>query len=163
VPFKNPFVAREILDETESAAAYIQAICTAFANGVDKTFYFTLLEGNLLDRWLQGWVGPGGRSVEAGFIAAATACDLIQDVDCLGQEQIRKNLWQTRFLSDSKQFVVVWCEGAEQSINLRDLGEINGYDVFGNPIHFKATNQSVVLPLSMTPIYLNVADLREFL
>ena len=163
VPFKNPFVAREILDETESAAAYIQAICTAFANGVDKTFYFTLLEGNLLDRWLQGWVGPGGRSVEAGFIAAATACDLIQDVDCLGQEQIRKNLWQTRFLSDSKQFVVVWCEGAEQAINLRDIGEINGYDVFGNPIHFKATNQSVVLPLSMTPIYLNVADLREFL
>ncbi|GEM_PF-1741738 len=163
VPFKNPFVAREILDESESASAYIQAICTAFANGVDKTFYFTLLEGNLLDRWLQGWVGPGGRSVESGFIAAATACDLIQDVDCIGQEQIRKNLWQTRFLSDSKQFVVLWSEGAEQVINLRDLSEVNGYDVFGNPLHFKSINQSIALPLSMTPIYLNIADLREFL
>ena len=75
---------------------------------VDKTFYFTLLEGNLLDRWLQGWVGRW-RSVEAGLLQSATACDLIQDVDCLGQEQIRKNLWR-RFLSDSKQFVVVWCE-----------------------------------------------------
>ena len=163
VPFKNPFVAREILDESESADAYIQAICTAFANGVDKTFYFTLLEGNLLDRWLQGWVGPGGRSVEAGFIAAATACDLIQDVDCKGQEQIQKNVWQTRFVGDTQEFVVLWSEGVEQVITLRGVEEINGYDVFGNPIQFREVNQSIMLPLSMTPIYLNVADLREFL
>ena len=57
----------------------------------------------------------------------------------------------------------LWSEGVEQVITLRGVEEINGYDVFGNPIQFREVNQSIVLPLSMTPIYLNVADLREFL
>lgn len=163
VPYKNPFVAREILDEAESAAAYIQAICTAFANGVDKTFYFILLEGNLLDRWLQGWVGPGGRTVETGFIAAATACDLIQDVDCLGQEAVHANLWQTRFAGESKEFVVLWSEQGEQALSLQGLSSVRGYDVLGNPLHYQAVDQVVTIPIGATPVYLTLADVRAHL
>ena len=57
VPFKNPFVAREILSEEESAEAYIQAICTSFANGVDKTFISSYWREIY---WIDGYmvVGP---------------------------------------------------------------------------------------------------------
>lgn len=163
VPYKNPFVAREILDEEESAAAYIQAICNAFANGVDKTFYFTLLEGNLLDRWLQGWVGPGGRTVESGFIAAATACDLIRRVECLGQEEIRPGLWQTRFAGNGKRFAVIWSETGAQTVSLRSNGSLSAFDLYGNLVHFNSQGSSVTIPFSGTPMYLNTADLREYL
>jgi hypothetical protein len=163
VPYKNPFVAREILEEDESAAAYIQAICTAFANGVDKTFYFTLLEGNLLDRWLQGWVGPGGRSVESGFIAAATACDLIRRVDCLGQEEVKPGLWQTQFAGRGKQFVVLWSENGDQSLILKTDDELNGFDLYGNIKYYKPEGTSLKIPLTSTPIYLNTADVRDHL
>lgn len=161
VPFKNPFVAREILDEEESAAAYIQAISTAFANGVEKTFYFTLLEGNLLDRWLHGWVGPGGRSVESGFVAAANACDLMHQVDCLGQEEIAPGIWQTRFDGKAFDFVVLWSEAGKQNFRIKRSGPLNGRDLYGNPITFPSRKGFVEIPISPSPIYLSASDLRH--
>lgn len=163
VPYKNPFVAREILDEEESAEAYIQAICTAFANGVDKTFYFTLLEGNLLDRWLQGWVGPGGRSVESGFIAAATACDMINGVECLGQDELPDGIWQTRFGNDERSFVVLWSESRESSLSLKSDDAIGGTDLYGNPLSMDPVEGQIRIQIQSTPIYLNIADVRELL
>lgn len=161
VPFKNPFVAREILDEEESAAAYIQAISTAFANGVEKAFYFTLLEGNLLDRWLHGWVGPGGRSVESGFVAAANACDLMYQVDCLGQEEIAPGIWQTRFDGKAFDFVVLWSEAGKQNFRIKRSGPLNGRDLYGNPITFPSRKGFVEIPISPSPIYLSASDLRH--
>lgn len=164
VPFKNPFVAREILDEAESAAAYIQAICTAFANGVEKTFYFTLLEGNLLDRWLQGWVGPGGRSVESGFVAAATACDLMNGADCLGQSELTDGIWQTQFSrGGTRDFVVLWSETGAHTIELKTNSKVYGCDLFGN--RFELHPQSGVIRFSVgpTPLYLVLSNLTEYL
>lgn len=163
VPFKNPFVAREILDEEESAEAYIQAICTSFANGVDKTFYFILLEGNLLDRWLHGWVGPGGRSVESGFIAAAVACDHMNGVDCLGQDEIADGHWQTRFANEDREFVVLWSESGESVIKLQSIRMISGWDLYGKPLSFEPVSGIVQIPIKSTPIYLNIKDIKEFL
>ena len=160
VPYKNPFVAREILNEEESAAAYIQAISTAFANGVDKTFYFTLLEGNLLDRWLQGWVGPGGRTVESGFIAAATACDLFYGTECKGQLELAPGLWQTRFSSPSTDFVVLWSESGDQEKVVESSVPIRGKDLYGNHISFDPVDGIVRIPVTMTPLYLAVPDLN---
>jgi hypothetical protein len=161
VPFKNPFVAREILHEEESAAAWIQAVSTAFANGVSKAFYFTLLEGNLLDRWLQGWVGPGGRSVESGFIAAATACDIIQGVDCLGQEEIAPGIWQTRFEGSGRSFVILWSESGEQSYTIRSSKSLEARDLYNNPITFASQSGKISIPVTPTPIYLFEDDLRR--
>ena len=163
VPFKNPFVAREILDEEESAEAYIQAICTSFANGVDKTFYFILLEGNLLDRWLHGWVGPGGRSVESGFIAAAVACDHMNGVDCLGQDEIADGHWQTRFANEDREFVVLWSESGESVIKLQSIRMISGWDLYGKPLSFEPVAGIVQIPIKSTPTYLNIEDIKEFL
>ncbi|CAI8259425.1 MAG: Uncharacterised protein [Opitutia bacterium UBA7350] len=160
VPFKNPFVAREILDEEESAAAWIQAISTAFANEVSKAFYFTLLEGNLLDRWLQGWVGPGGRNVESGFIAAATACDIIKGVDCLGQEEIAPGIWQTRFKGSGRSLVVLWSESGEQTYTIRSSKSLDARDLYNNPITFASQSGKVSIPVTPSPIYLFVKDLR---
>ena len=156
VPYKNPFVAREILDEKESAEAYIQSICTAFANGVEKTFYFTLLEGNILDRWLHGWVGPGGRSVELGFIAAATACDLIADMQCLGQEFIEGGICQTKFSNSSKNIVVLWSESKVKTLNLPLTENLTVYDLYGNsmPLNFNNGGTFVEIKVSSQPIYL---------
>lgn len=161
VPFKNPFVAREILDEEESAAAWIQAVATAFANGVKKVFYFTLLEGNLLDRWLQGWVGPGGRSVESGFIAAATACDILQGVNCLGQEEIAPGIWQTRFKDSDRSFVILWSDSGEQSYTIRSYKSLEARDLYNNPITFAPQSGKVSVPATPSPIYLFVDDLRQ--
>ena len=163
VPFKNPFVAREILSEEESAEAYIQAICTSFANGVDKTFYFILLEGNLLDRWLHGWVGPGGRSVESAFIAAAVACDHMNDVDCLGQDEITDGHWQTRFANEDREFVVIWSESGESIITLQSIHTILGWDLYGNPLNFKPVAGIVRIPIRSTPTYLDIKDIKDFL
>lgn len=156
VPYKNPFVAREILNERESAEAYIQAICTAFANGIEKTFYFTLLEGNILDRWLHGWVGPGGRSVELGFIAAATACDLMSDMECLGQVSIQEDIYQTEFSNDSKKMIVLWSEGKTQKLRVPISEGLIAYDLYGNTMPLQLTNQgaNAELVVSSEPIYL---------
>ena len=161
VPFKNPFVAREILDEEESAAAWIQAVSTAFANGVSKAFYFTLLEGNLLDRWLQGWVGPGGRTVESAFIAAATACDIIRGVDCLGQEEIAPGIWQTRFKGSGRSFVILWSESGEQSYIVRSSKSLEARDLYNNPISLASQSGKVSIPVTPSPIYLLTDDLRR--
>ena len=163
VPFKNPFVAREILDEEESAEAYIQAICTSFANGIDKTFYFILLEGNLLDRWLHGWVGPGGRSVESGFIAAAVACDHMNGVDCLGQDEIADGHWQTRFANEDREFVVIWSESGESVITLQSSSMITGWDLYGNPLSFEPLMDTIQIPIKSTPTYLNIKNIKDFL
>ena len=163
VPFKNPFVAREILDEEESAEAYIQAICTSFANGVDKTFYFILLEGNLLDRWLHGWVGPGGRSVESGFIAAAVACDHMNGVDCLGQDEIADGHWQTSFANEDREFVVIWSESGESVITLQSSSTITGWDLYGKLLSYEPVAGIIQIPIKSTPTYLNIKDIKEFL
>ena len=160
VPFKNPFVAREIYHEQESAEAYIQAICTSFANGVEKTFYFTLLEGNLLDRWLHGWVGPGGRSVESGFIAAATACDMMYDVECLGQESLGEGVYQTRFSGKQGDFLVLWNEQGESSLSLDRPCSLNGKDLYGNDISFPSENGTVTISITSEPVYLFVSNLK---
>jgi hypothetical protein len=163
VPFKNPFVAREILEEEESAEAYIQAICTSFANGVEKTFYFTLLEGNLLDRWLQGWVGPGGRSVESGFIAAAAACDMMYDVECLGQEALGDGSYQTRFTGPAGDFLVLWNEKGEEVLNLASTEVIRATDLYGNPFTIEPVDGVVTIKATATPVYLHLQDLKKVL
>ena len=160
VPYKNPFVAREILNEEECASAYIQAVSTAFANGVEKSFYFILLEGDLLDRWLQGWVGPGGRTVESGFIAAAAACDIMYDVECDGQDDLGDGCWQTRFSGPEFDFVVLWSEGAEQTRELQTDSIVAGRDLYGNPFELTPENGVVRMPFTETPIYLIVKDVR---
>jgi hypothetical protein len=160
VPYKNPFVAREILNEEECASAYIQAVSTAFANGVEKSFYFILLEGDLLDRWLQGWVGPGGRTVESGFIAAAAACDIMYDVECDGQDDLGDGCWQTRFSGPEFDFVVLWSEGAEQARELQTDSIVAGRDLYGNPFELTPENGVVRIPFTETPIYLIVKDMR---
>jgi hypothetical protein len=163
VPFKNPFVAREIYNEQESAEAYIQAICTSFANGVEKTFYFTLLEGNLLDRWLHGWVGPGGRSVESGFIAAATACDLMYDVDCLGQEHLGNGTYQTRFTGPAGDFLVLWNEKGGDRLSLKAAGIIEATDLYGNSFTIEPTDGAAEIHATGTPVYLHINNLKEVL
>jgi hypothetical protein len=163
VPFKNPFVAREIYHEQESAEAYIQAICTSFANGVEKTFYFTLLEGNLVDRWLHGWVGPGGRSVESGFVAAATACDLMYDVDCLGQEAIGDGSYQTRFTGQAGDFLVLWNEKGGEVLNLASTEAIRATDLYGNPFTIEPVDGVVTIKVTATPVYLHIDDLNTLL
>ena len=160
VPYKNPFVAREILNEEECASAYIQAVSTAFANGVEKSFYFILLEGDLLDRWLQGWVGPGGRTVESGFIAAAAACDIMYDVECDGQDDLGDGCWQTRFSGPEFDFVVLWSEGGEQTRELQTDSIVAGRDLYGNPFELTPENGVVRIPFTETPIYLIVKDVR---
>jgi hypothetical protein len=159
VPYKNPFVAREILDEGEGAAAWVQAISTAFANGVDKVFYFTLLEGNLLDLWLHGWVGPGGRSVESGFIAAAAACDLMRDVDCLGQDDLGGGSYQTRFSGPSGDFVVLWNEAGGREHRFASTIPVRGKDLFGNDFTLDPADGNVEVSLSGKPLYLFINDI----
>jgi hypothetical protein len=163
VPFKNPFVAREIYHEQESAEAYIQAICTSFANGVEKTFYFTLLEGNLVDRWLHGWVGPGGRSVESGFIAAATACDLMYEVDCLGQESIGDGTYQTRFTGPAGDFLVLWNEKDGATVELAISETIQARDLYGNPFTIEPVDGVAEIAVTGTPVYLYLDDLKKIL
>ncbi|MEX0326486.1 MAG: hypothetical protein AB3N33_10400 [Puniceicoccaceae bacterium] len=163
VPFKNPFVAREIYNEQESAEAYIQAICTSFAYGVEKTFYFTLLEGNLLDRWLHGWVGPGGRSVESGFIAAAAACDIMYNVDCLGQEHLGNGTYQTRFSGPAGDFVVLWNEAGGELLTLKAPGTIKATDLYGNPFAIEPKDGVAEITASGTPVYLHIKNLKEIL
>ena len=163
VPFKNPFVAREIYHEQESAEAYIQAICTSFANGVEKTFYFTLLEGNLVDRWLHGWVGPGGRSVESGFVAAATACDMMYDVDCLGQESIGDGSYQTRFTGPAGDFLVLWNEGNGEMLKLAAPEAIRATDLYGNPFSIEPVDGVVTIMATATPVYLHIDNLKKVL
>jgi hypothetical protein len=160
VPYKNPFVAREILNEEECASAYIQAVSTAFAHGVDKFFYFILLEGDLLDRWLQGWVGPGGRTIESGFIAAAAACDIMYDVECDGQDDLGDGCWQTRFNGPDFDFVVLWSESGEQTRELQTDSTVAGRDLYGNSFELTPENGAVRIPFTETPIYLILKDLR---
>jgi hypothetical protein len=163
VPFKNPFVAREIYNEQESAEAYIQAICTSFANGVEKTFYFTLLEGDLLDRWLHGWVGPGGRSVESGFVAAAAACDLMEEVECIGQEAIVAGVYQTRFTGPKGDFLVLWSEQGGKELKLKSVEALKATDLYGNPFQIEPVEGVISLTVTGTPVYLHVPDLQDLL
>jgi hypothetical protein len=161
VPYKNPFVAREILEEQESAEAYIQAICTSFANGVEKAFYFTLLEGDLLDRWLHGWVGPGGRSVESGFIAAAAACDLMEAVECLGQEELEEGVYQTRFTGPQGDFVVLWSEKGDTPLGIPSDAAVKAVDLYGNPFTISPDQGRVGITATESPVYLFIDDMRK--
>ena len=116
-----------------------------------------------MDRWLHGWVGPGGRSVESGFIAAAVACDHMNGVDCLGQDEIADGHWQTSFANEDREFVVIWSESGESVITLHSSSTITGCDLYGNPLSFEPVTDTIQIPIKSTPTYLNIKNIKDYL
>ena len=86
----------------------------------------------------------------------------MNDVDCLGQDEIMDGHWQTRFANDDREFVVIWSESGESIIRLQSVHTITGWDLYGNPLSFDPVAGIVQIPIRSTPTYLDIKDIKDF-